>query len=95
MGGGYDVYLNLPAGQTPGRQNPAYVGTVSFFGTSQHHEQPAMAGMSGGRTVSFELSPEAGRAAEASGERNITFAPTRAVNAGSAPRMSGVEIVAE
>ena len=87
VGGGYDVYLNLPAGQAPTRQSPAYVGTVSFFGTSQHHDQQAMAGMSMpmGRTVSFELSPEAGRAAEASSERNITFAPTRAVNTASAP----------
>lgn len=29
---GFDVYLNLPAGVTPSRAHPAYVGTLALFG---------------------------------------------------------------
>jgi hypothetical protein len=34
---GYDVYVNLPADQTPARTSKSYVGTVSLFGSNHSH----------------------------------------------------------
>jgi hypothetical protein len=41
-GVGYDVYLDLPAGQAPGgREDRHYVGTFHFFDTSPSHPREA------------------------------------------------------
>ena len=33
---GFDVYVNLPAGQAPTRSSPSYVGTLALFGLAGH-----------------------------------------------------------
>jgi tyrosinase len=38
-GMGYEVYLNLPAGQEPSIKSPSYVGTIHFFGLKHSRDE--------------------------------------------------------
>ena len=38
-GMGYEVYLNLPAGQEPDIKSPSYVGTIHFFGLKHSRDE--------------------------------------------------------
>jgi hypothetical protein len=38
-GVGYEVYLNLPAGQEPNIKSPSYVGTIHFFGLKHSRDE--------------------------------------------------------
>lgn len=97
--GGYDVYLNLPQGQTPSRSSPAFVGTVNFFGTGLHHDHAAAMTAPGaaprGRTVSFRVTTTVRRAGFDAREPQITFVPVGEVDAAAMPRVSRVEIVSQ
>ncbi len=35
---GYDVHVNLRAGETPSRESPSYVGTLSLFRAGHAHQ---------------------------------------------------------
>lgn len=96
LSGGYDVYLNLPQGETPSRSSPAYVGAVSFFGTGMAHDHAAMrAGPAPKpRTLSFRITPAARRSGFAAAPQ-VTFVPIGEIEAGAAPRVARVEIVSQ
>lgn len=94
VGAAYDVYLNLPRDGQPSRNSPNYVGTVSFFGTGMHHTMP-MGMKKAGRNVSFQVGDTARRVATEVQVPQVTFVPVGEVEAGSAPRITSVQIVSE
>ena len=91
--GYYDIYLNLPEGETPSRKSKSYVGTLSTFALRQQaHADRGQALKSG--SVSFPISRvlkrlEQGRAAAAT-EMTVTFVPRElpASEKNDTPRLS-------
>lgn len=91
-GVGYDVYYGLAEGQTPNPENPAYAGSLSFFGDAPHGEDH---GAMPGRTYSFVVTQPVrqalGGAADAASK--VTLVPTGAPAEGAMPSIGSISLV--
>ena len=97
-GAGYDVHLG-PAGQaTPGRSDPSFVGSISFFGLALHgtngdHAAPAIAEPRNYSFVVTNVVKQLQQAGKLDAEPKVTLVPTKAPREGSAPRIGSVSLV--
>jgi len=91
---GYDVYYGLPEGQRPSRDNPAYVGTVTFFGAVSHGDDHAAMPDMPGQSVSFVITEPVRQALDAApaAAASVTLVPTRAPAAGSMPTIGSISL---
>ncbi len=86
---GYLVFFNVPAGATPGMDDPGLAGTISFFGAPASAEGSA-------RNVSFEVSGVlrrlrlAGRLGDA---LSVTFVPTGKPAPDSRPTINQIALM--
>jgi tyrosinase len=94
VGAGYDVYYGLPEGQSPNRESPAYVGSVSFFGVAPHGDDHAMADMPG-RSISFVITQPVRQTLDAApaAAASVTLVPTNAPAAGSMPTIGSISLL--
>lgn len=93
-GVGYDVYYGLPEGQPPNRSNPAYVGSLSFFGVAAH----AMAGMAMPeiqRTYSFYITRPVQNALNATPQTaaKVTLVPNGTPKESAAPTIGSISLI--
>jgi tyrosinase len=92
-GVGYDVYYGLGQAQ-PSRENPAYAGSLSFFGATAMADHGAMAEMPF-RTYSFYVTEPVRLALDKSADAAsaITLVPTGAPAQGSTPTIGSISLV--
>jgi Common central domain of tyrosinase/Polyphenol oxidase middle domain len=85
----YEVYLDLPAGQTPTPSSPYYVGTLAFFGLKPHpmagHPMPANATIFRDYDVTGVLRALSGRGALDQKQVTVTLVPRGLVNTEQQP----------
>ena len=91
----YQLYLDLPAGAVPGKDEPRHIGSLNFFNAVRLEGTTPEA-----RAVPIDLSLDITDVARTLGKKklledatNITIVPSRAPRAGSKPSIGRLEIV--
>ncbi|MDZ5648837.1 tyrosinase family protein [Nitrospirillum sp. BR 11828] len=91
-GNGYDIYLDLPLGKLPSREDPSFVGGINFFNASHAHH-----GVSTPRSYSLMVT-EAVNRLKATGRLteapSVLLVPTGDPAAGSEPKVGAVRLIA-
>jgi tyrosinase len=94
----YDVYYGLREGQQPSRENPAYAGSLSFFGVVRHggHSTADMPMPdANGRTYSFLITRPVQQALSgtANTAATVTLVPTGTPRENAAPTIGSISLI--